>query len=59
MVFKTYSIPGEITMDKSGANFAAIQKINKKLEKNAQTPIKIRQCKYKNNRIEQDHRTIK
>lgn len=52
-------IPEEITMDKSGANFAAIQEINKKLEKNGQATIKIRQNKYKNNRIEQDHRTIK
>ena len=42
-------------MDKSGANFAALQAINAK----RQTPIKIRQIKYLNNIVEQDHRTIK
>lgn len=29
-MIKNYGIPEEITMDKSGANFAAIQEINKK-----------------------------
>jgi len=58
-MIKNYGIPEEITMDKSGANFAAIQEINKKLEKNGLKPIRIRQCKYKNNRVEQDHRNTK
>ena len=47
--------PHTITVDKSGANFAALQAINAK----RQTPIKIRQIKYLNNIVEQDHRTIK
>jgi hypothetical protein len=42
-------------MDKSGANLAALQAINAERE----TPIKIRQVKYLNNIVEQDHRAIK
>jgi len=42
-------------VDKSGANLAALQAINAERE----TPIKIRQCKYLNNIVEQDHRAIK
>ena len=44
-----------VNLDKSGANKAAINLCNKKLKK----PIKTRQNKYMNNRIEQDHRNIK
>jgi len=44
-----------VTVDKSGANLAALQAINAERE----TPIKIRQCKYLNNIVEQDHRAIK
>ena len=44
-----------VTIDKSGANFAALEAINADRE----TPIKIRQCKYLNNVVEQDHRAIK
>jgi putative transposase len=58
-MFKTGGIPEEITMDKSGANLAAIKTINKKLEKKGKNPIAIRQIKYLNNRLEQDHRAIK
>jgi transposase-like protein len=47
--------PQTITVDKSGANLAALQAINAE----RQTPIKIRQIKYLNNIVEQDHRTIK
>jgi putative transposase len=47
--------PEIVTMDKSGANLAALQAINAKRE----TPIKIRQVKYLNNIVEQDHRAIK
>src|ERR1700736_3793076 len=47
--------PGTVTVDKSGANLAALQAINAERE----TPIKIRQCKYLNNIVEQDHRAIK
>jgi putative transposase len=48
-------VPGTVTVDKSGANLAALQAINAEPE----TPIKIRQCKYLNNIVEQDHRAIK
>ena len=44
-----------MTIDKSGANLAALEAINADRE----TPIKIRQSKYLNNLIEQDHRAIK
>jgi putative transposase len=44
-----------VTVDKSGAKQAALQAINAERE----TPIKIRQCKYLNNIVEQDHRSIK
>ena len=47
--------PGLINIDKSGANTAAIQDYNEDHHKR----IKIRQCKYLNNIIEQDHRRIK
>src|SRR6202048_115959 len=47
--------PETVTVDKSGSNLAALQAINAERE----TPIKIRQCKYLNNIVEQDHRAIK
>jgi putative transposase len=47
--------PETVTMDKSGANLATFQAINAKQE----TPIKVRQVKYLNNIVEQDHRAIK
>ena len=47
--------PSLINIDKSGANTAAIKKFNKDNKKR----IKIRQCKYLNNVVEQDHRRIK
>ncbi|MEM5406259.1 IS6 family transposase [Paraburkholderia unamae] len=49
------SAPATVTIDKSGANLAALEAINADRE----TPIKIRQCKYLNNVVEQDHRAIK
>jgi putative transposase len=45
--------PETVTMDKSGANLAALQAINTERE----TPTKVRQVKYLNNIVEQD-RTI-
>jgi putative transposase len=42
-------------MDKSGSNKAAIDAINK----NRDEPIAVRQVKYLNNVVEQDHRAIK
>src|ERR1700674_2934563 len=47
--------PETVTMDKSGANLAALQAINAERE----TPIKVRHVKYLNNIVEQDHRAIK
>ncbi|MCG8311947.1 MAG: IS6 family transposase [Pseudomonadales bacterium] len=47
--------PSLINIDKSGANKAAIESYNK--EHN--TRIKIRQCKYLNNIVEQSHRFVK
>lgn len=47
--------PETVTIDKSGANLAALEAINAECE----TPIKIRQSKYLNNLVEQDHRAIK
>ena len=47
--------PSLINIDKSGANTAAIKQYNAE----ESTRIKIRQCKYLNNIVEQDHRLIK
>jgi putative transposase len=47
--------PETVTVDKSGSNLAALQAVNAERE----TPIRIRQCKYLNNIVEQDHRAIK
>jgi putative transposase len=48
-------VPGTVIIDKSGANLAALEAINADRE----APIKIRQSKYLNNLVEQDHRAIK
>lgn len=49
--------PRVINIDKSGSNYSAIRTVNKRnhWKKN----IKIRQCTYLNNQVEQDHRNIK
>jgi putative transposase len=47
--------PATITMDKSGANKAAIDE----LASNRNIPIVVRQGKYLNNIVEQDHRALK
>ena len=47
--------PSKINIDKSGANKAGIKSYNQENHKR----IKIRQCKYLNNIVEQDHRFIK
>ncbi len=47
--------PTLINIDQSGANKEAIKTYNKRSFKSLQ----IRQCKYVNNRVEQDHRFIK
>ena len=48
-------VPLKINIDKSGANTAGINKYNS----DENSDIEIRQCKYLNNIIEQDHRAIK
>jgi putative transposase len=47
--------PEKITIDKSGANTAAIESYNAEYE----TDIEIRRIKYLNNIVEQDHRAVK
>lgn len=48
-------MPGKITIDKSGANTAAIQSV----KADSGADIEMRQIKYLNNIVEQDHRAIK
>ena len=48
-------MPEKITIDKSGANKAAMNEINARGE----TPINVRQVKYLNNIVEQNHRAVK
>ena len=50
-----HGVPEKITIDKSGANTAAIVNYNADHD----TDVEIRQVKYLNNIFEQDHRTIK
>ncbi len=49
--------PEVVTIDKSGANTAALVTLN--TDKPAEEIITIRQNKYLNNLVEQDHRNIK
>src|SRR5271155_406764 len=50
-----HGVPEKITIDKSGANTAAIVSYNVDHD----TDVEIRQVKYLNNVVEQDHRAIK
>jgi putative transposase len=50
-----HGVPEKITIDKNGANTAAIVSYNADHD----TDIEIRQVKYLNNIVEQDHRAIK
>ena len=52
---QTSGVPEKVTMDKSGANKAAMDAINASSE----IPIIVRQAKYLNNIVEQDHRAVK
>jgi len=52
---KASGAPEKVTMDKSGANKAAMDEINDRGE----TPVTLRQVKYLNNIVEQDHRAVK
>jgi putative transposase len=48
-------ISEKVTMDKSGANKSAINESNDAMD----VPMLIRQLKYLNNIVEQDHRAVK
>jgi putative transposase len=48
-------VPDTVTMDKCGANKAALDQLNAERD----IPIGIRQVKYLNNIVEQDHRAVK
>lgn len=52
---RQHGLPNKVTIDKSGANTAALAVLNDELN----VTIEVRQSKYLNNRIEQDHRAIK
>lgn len=60
----SHDVPAKVTIDKSGSNKSALDSINlqftnSELQKQATLPILIRQIKYLNNIVEQDHRHIK
>lgn len=50
-----HDLPEKITIDKSGANTAAIESV----KADACVGILLRQCNYLNNIVEQDHRAVK
>ncbi len=50
-----HGLPEKITIDKSGANAAAIEA----LKEETSQEIEMRQIKYLNNIVEQDHRAVK
>ncbi|MEO9228451.1 MAG: IS6 family transposase [Devosia sp.] len=50
-----HGMPEKITIDKSGSNTAAIMSI----QSDSGLPIEMRQSKYLNNVVEQDHRAVK
>ena len=50
-----HGVPEKITIDKSGANTAAIRSI----QADSGLPIEMRQSKYLINVVEQDHRAVK
>lgn len=55
--FKNNGMPDKVTIDKSGSNKCALDYFNDELEEKAQ--FEVRQIKYLNNIVEQDHRFIK
>jgi putative transposase len=52
---RQHGLPEKVTIDKSGANTAAIEALREETSQE----IEIRQIKYLNNLVEQDHRAIK
>lgn len=55
--FKNNGYPDKVAIDKSGSNISALNHANANLPQEQQ--IEIRQSKYLNNMVEQDHRFIK
>lgn len=55
--FRNNGIPNKVTIDKSGSNICALNEFNEGLPE--EQKIEVRQNKYLNNIIEQDHRFIK
>jgi putative transposase len=55
--FKENGRPDKVTIDKSGSNKAAIDSFNEGIPEDQQ--VEVRQKKYLNNIVEQDHRFIK
>ncbi len=55
--FKYNERPEKVTIDKSGSNISALKAANKGVAEDKQ--IEVRQVKYLNNIVEQDHRFIK
>jgi putative transposase len=55
--FKENGRPDKVTIDKSGSNKAAIDSFNEGIPEDEQ--VEVRQKKYLNNIVEQDHRFIK
>lgn len=55
--FRENGRPDKVTIDKSGSNKSALDSLNK--EASTEDQIEIRQVKYLNNIIEQDHRFLK
>ena len=51
--------PEVVTIDKSGANTAALATLNAGKSEQDEDTITVRQNKYLNNLVEQDHRNIK
>ena len=54
---KNNNCPEKITIDKSGSNISALNSVNNDLSEDKK--IEVRQIKYLNNIVEQDHRFIK
>jgi transposase-like protein len=54
-VIRQHGLPDKVTIDKSGAKTAVIKAVKEETSQES----KSRQIKYLNNRVEQDHRSIK
>ena len=52
---RLHGVPDKVVIDRSGATKSALDQLNTGLAR----PVTLRQTKYLNNRVEQDHRAIK